>query len=169
MNDKQELLQKIKDEFNAWEKLIGSMTEAQLTAPVLADGWSVKDVIAHLLAWQTRSIERLESALQNREPVFPGWPEESGDDSYDPTDDINAWIYDTYHDQSWSSVYQRWRNGFLRFMELAEKVPEADLLDANRYPWMGGQPLLLVLEGSYEHHHIDHLESVSAWRRGDSA
>jgi hypothetical protein len=164
MNDKQELLQNIKDEFNRWEELLGSMTEAQLTAPDLDDGWSVKDVMAHLLAWQSRSIERLESALTNREPEFPGWPEESGDDSYDPTDEINAWIYNTYHDQSWPSVYQRWRTGFLRFMELAEKVPEADLLDANRYPWMDGQPLLLVLEGSYEHHHIDHLESVIAWR-----
>ena len=29
-------------------------------------------------------------------------------------DQINAWIYETYREQPWSSVHHDWREGFLR-------------------------------------------------------
>jgi hypothetical protein len=62
-------------------------------------------------------------------------------------------------------VHQDWRDGFLRFLELGEMIAEKDLLDPEKYPWMKGYSLFVVLQGSYEHHHIDHLEPLLAWLR----
>ena len=117
------------------------------------------------MAWQTRSIARLEAALANKEPDFPRWPVQPLPDPGDNSDEINAWIYQTYREEPWSVVHQSWRTGFLRFLELAQAIPEKDLLDPKRFPWMQGQPLLAVLQGSYEHHHIDHLEPLLALLR----
>ena len=49
--DKTELMTCIRDERAALEQVIGRLTEAQMTAPG-PEGWSVKDHLAHLVAWE---------------------------------------------------------------------------------------------------------------------
>jgi DinB superfamily len=78
MIDKQQILTMLHDEYTRWESILASLHEAQITSPQLDDGWSVKDVIAHLRAWQQRSIARMEAALNNHEPHFPEWPSTVG-------------------------------------------------------------------------------------------
>jgi hypothetical protein len=165
MNNKQHILTLLREEFNRWEALLASLNEEQITVRQLPANLSIKDVIAHLRAWQQVSIARLEAALLNREPEFPESPAEFDLDTENNVDGINAWIYETYRDRPWSSVYHDWKEGFLRFLELGEVIPETDLLDAGRYPWMRGYSLAASLLGSYEHHHDDHLEPLLAWLR----
>ena len=164
MNGKQQILTTLREEFSRWEELLASMSEEQITAPHLPSNLSIKDVIAHLRAWQQRSIARLEAAVLNREPEFPRWPAELDPDSEDDPVQINAWIYETYREQPWSSVHRDWREGFLRFLELGEGILEKDLLDAARYPWLEGHPLAFILLASYDHHQ-EHLEKLLAWLR----
>ncbi len=165
MNDKKQMIAMLKEEFNRWEELLAGMSEEQITDPHLPSNLSIKDVIAHLRAWQQVSVARLEAALLNREPEFPKWLAGLHPESEDNRDKYNDWIYQAYRDQPWSSVHRVWREGFLRFLELAEAIPEKDLSDAGRYPWLEGYPLFAVLQGSYEHHHVDHLEPLLVWLR----
>jgi len=74
MNGKQQILTTLREDFSRWEELLASMSEEQITAPQLPSNLSIKDVIAHLRAWQQRSIARLEAAVLNRNPSFPGGP-----------------------------------------------------------------------------------------------
>ena len=76
--------------------------------------------------------------------------------------DLNAWLYAKDRDQSWPDVYRNWSEGFRRFLELAAAIPENDLLEVGKYPWLEGYALYAVLEGSYEHHreHAEYLEPV---------
>ncbi len=174
MNDKQHILRTLREEFNRWEALLASLSEEQITAPQLPANWSIKDVIAHLRAWQQRSIARLEAALLNRAPEYATWPAQFDPEAEGQPHQLNAWLYETYRDQPWSSVHGNWRAGFLRFLELGAAIPEKDLLDAGRYPWMEGQPLAFTLQASYAHHqeHAEYLEPVLARLRrspGDSS
>lgn len=163
--NKAQILAMLQEEFERWEALLAGLGERRITARVLPGNWSVKDVMAHLRAWQQRSIARLEAALDDREPEFPWEPAEADESSEDDPDETNAWIYETYRDQPWPAVYQSWREGFVRFLTLGEAIPEEDLLDPMRYPWLGGQPLSMVLTSSYDHHHQEHLEPLVAWLR----
>ena len=163
MKDKQHYITMMKEEFDRWEALLAGLTEAQIMAPELPDHLSIKDGMAHLRAWQQRSIARAESALHNTEPDFPKWPAELDPDSEENTDRINAWIHESARSQPWSSVHRDWRSGFLRLLELGEAIPENDFLDANRYAWLHSRPLSFIYEASYEHHHIDHYEPLLAW------
>ena len=165
MSEQQKLLEMMKAEFDRWEALLGGLSEAQILAPYLPAHLSIKDVMGHLRAWQSRSIARVEGAQRDREPEFPPWPAELHPDSEDNLDAVNAWIYETYRDQPWSSVHRDWRNGFLCLMELGASIPEADMIAPNRYTWMHGQPLALVYQSSYEHHHDEHYGPLSAWLR----
>jgi hypothetical protein len=162
MDMKRHILAALREQFERWEALLATLSEEQITAPLSPSHWSVKDEVAHLRAWQQRSIARMEAALLDREPEFPRWapgldPEADGD-----TDPTNAWIYETHRELPWSTVHQDWRGGFTRFLELGEAIPERDLLDGDRYPWMEGFPLAVILLASYDHHQ-EHREKLMAW------
>jgi hypothetical protein len=160
MNEKQHILATIRQEFDRWEELLSRLTESQIIASH-SGSRSIKDDIAHLWAWQQRSIARMEAGLNDREPYFPDWPLDLNPDSEEDIDQINQWIYETNRDLPWSDVYQAWREGFLRFLELGEAVPEKDLLEPGRYAWFYGYPLSYVLTASQEHHqeHYEYLQT----------
>jgi hypothetical protein len=165
MSEKEALLELLVEEFNRWEELLAGLSIEQITEPALLGNISIKDTVGHLRAWQQRSIARLEAALSNQEPQFPVWPEGLDPEDED-VDQINAWIQSIYEPQPWGSVYPVWKHGFLRFIELAQAVPEQDLFDAEKYPWLYGHTAADVIRGSYEHHHDDHYEPLIAWLQG---
>ncbi len=162
MNMKEHILAALQEEFNRWEELLASMSEEQITAPRLPDQRSIKDVVAHLWAWQQRSIARLDAAVSGGEPGFPKWVADIDPDSDDSLDRTNEWIYQTYRELPWSSVHENWRKGFLHFIELGKAISEQDLL-AKEYPWFKGYSVSVVLVSSYAHHQVEHYEPLLAW------
>jgi hypothetical protein len=152
MNDKKDLINRLRQEFEAWEALLAERSEAQIAAQDLPADLSIKDVMAHLRAWQQRSIARVEAALKGHEPNFPAWPSEMSPDLEEDVDAINAWILDHGRQQSWLDGHSAWRTGFLHFIELVELVPEEDLFQPGRYTWLGDRTLAYIIEASIEHH-----------------
>ena len=162
MNMKQHILAGMRDEVDQWEDLLASLTPEQLAAPLLPSHWSVKDVMAHLWAWQQRSIARIEAALNNHLPEFPAWGEGIDPEEEDSTDRVNERLYQIYRDQPWPQVYSTWKEDFQHLLSLSEQVSERDLLDASKYPWLKGYALALILLASYDHHQ-EHYEKLSTW------
>ena len=167
MTDKTQMLTMLKEEFKTWETLLANLGEAQIMTPLQPGEMSIKDTMAHLMTWQQLSIARLEAGLRGSEPVLPDWPENLDAEPDGEPHDMNPWIYETHQDESWATVYQAWRTGFLRFLELGEAIPERDLMEVDKYPWLEGYALFAVLEGSYGHHQ-EHYETVSTWLQGTS-
>ena len=163
MDDKQQILDNLKDEFKHWEALLSGLSEEQITARQLPSDLSIKDVLAHLWAWQQRSIARMEAAVNNTQPTYPQWPEGLNPGSEEDVDAINAWIHETNLNKPWSSVYRDWREGFLRFIGLTEALSESHLFEAGRYPWLGKHSLSEVAEGTYEHHQEEHYKPLVIW------
>jgi len=162
MNMKEHILAALREQFDSWGKLLDGLSEEQITASHFDLDWSVKDVMAHLWAWQQISIARLEGGVHDREPEFPKWVTELGDVWEEDANQTNARIYQIFHEQLWSKVHQNWREGFLRFLELGNQITERDLLDGDRYRWLKGYSLAFILVASYDHHQ-EHLEKLLAW------
>ncbi len=158
---KSHILAAQREQIDQWEDLLASLSEAQLNAPQAPALWSVKDELAHLWAWQQRTLARVEAARFNREPEYPTWPVDPIDDSEDVTERINTWIYQTNQALPWSTVHQNWRDGFHRTLDAAESIPERDLLDSERYAWLKGNAIVVFLLATYDHHQ-EHFEKLSA-------
>lgn len=161
MNMQDHILAALREQFGRWEALLTSLNAEQAAAPRFDDAWSIKDVLAHLWAWQQISRARMEAAAFQREPVLPPWVGALGGDWEEDADRTNAWISATHHGKPWPEIYQGWRVGFMHFVELGTAITERDLLDATKYPWMRGYPLASVLLASYDHHQ-EHLEKLLA-------
>ena len=164
MNMKGHILAALREQFNSWEELLVSMSEEQITAPHFDFDWSIKDVMAHLWAWQQISVARMEAGLQDREPEFPKWIVENIENWEEDADRVNALTFQTQHEKPWSEIYQNWKNGFLHFLELGNEISERDLLDGDRFPWLKGYSLAFILIASYDHHQ-EHYEKLLAWLR----
>ena len=163
MSEKERILVSLREEFDRWEDLLSSMSEAQINEPRLPANLSVKDVVAHLWAWQQRTVARLEAALSKTKPQYPAWPEGLDPYSEDDLEAINAWIHATNRDKPWSKVHHDWKTQYLHVIELGEEVPEQDLLQTGKYPWLADYALAAILAATYDHHHIEHLEPLLAF------
>lgn len=157
MNDKQQILTVLREELRQWEELLAGKGEEQITTPWTPQkpyNRSLKDVIAHLGAWQQVSLARADAAYLDRSPEFPAWLAGRDPDVDDAAelDRLNDGIYAATCNQSWAKVHSEWLQGFLWFLELAERFPESDLGDTERYPWLEGHPLSLVFLNSCKHH-----------------
>lgn len=163
--DRQQLNRKLKEEFDRWEALLSSLSEEQVSARVMPSDLSIKDVVAHLMAWQQRTIARLESALHNREPVLPPWPAPADPNADYDLEEVNAWIHRKYEDEPWPSVYRQWRGGYRKFMELSAAIPDEDMQAVGKFPWLAQWPVMAYIESSYEHHHDEHRRPLEEWLR----
>ena len=164
MNMKNHILTALREQFNSWEELVASLSEEQVTASHFDFDWSIKDVIAHLWAWQQVSIARMEGRLHNREPEFPRWIVDIDEDWEESADRVNALTYESNHEKPWSEVYKNWREGFLRLLELGNAISERYLLDGSTYSWLKGYSLAFILVASYDHHQ-EHFEKLVDWVR----
>ena len=152
MADKAHIINELRAEFDRWEAFLADLREAQIATPSHPTKWSIKDNIAHLWAWQQRTIARMEAAVHGKEPEFPAWPSHLDPEIEREPDELNAWLYEQYRESPWPQVYQRWRTGYLHLIELAEAVPEPALMQPGYYTWMGEHPLALMLTASGDHH-----------------
>jgi hypothetical protein len=161
MNMKEHILAALQEQFDSWEELLASLNEEQISTPHFDLDWSIKDVIAHLWAWQQISVARMDAGLQNREPEFPKWIADH-EDWEENANQTNSLTYAANHHKPWPEIHQNWRQGFLRFLELGEAISERDLLDTSKFPWLNGYSLALILIASYDHHQ-EHLEKLVDW------
>ena len=162
MNMKEHILAAMREQFEHWQELLAGLSEEQITAPRFDFDWSIQDVVAHLWAWQQISVARMESGVRDREPEFPWWVAEIGENWEENADRVNALTFENNHEKPWPEVYQNWKRGFSRFLDLANKISERDLLDSDRYGWLRGHSLAFILVASYDHHQ-EHLEKLYDW------
>jgi hypothetical protein len=162
MSMKSHILAAMKEQFDQLDQLLASLKDEHATAPSFDDDWSVKDVVNHLWGWQQISVARLNAGVLDREPEFPNWLTGYPGNWDENADETNAWIYEDFHKRSWAEARTNWSDGFLRLLELGEKVSERDLLDGSRYAWLNGYSLAFILIACYEHHQ-EHLEKLTAW------
>jgi hypothetical protein len=94
--DKAELMARIRRGRAALLELIGNLSDARMTAPGKDGGWSIKDHVAHLTAWERLALARLQG-YPEREPAIVGMDEASYEAA--DLDGVNAAIYQRHKDE----------------------------------------------------------------------
>ena len=158
---KDHILTALKEKFMEWQDLLDTLDEEQVLLAEEPGEWSVKDILAHLWAWQQLTQARLKAALQGGEPVFSLWPAELEESADESPDEINAWIYSHYLSTPWPEIRKYWQECFQNILDLAIKLPERELLDSEKYPWLKGYPLVNIFIATYDHHQ-EHYEKLLA-------
>jgi hypothetical protein len=130
---RRQLLQEIETEWGALQALLGAIPGKQMTQRgVTPGGWSVKDILAHILGWQQHLLKWHATELRGGTPAVPAPGMNWGD-----LKRFNEMIYQEHRQRPLEAVLRDFVAFHRRMLRLIEETADADLLAVGRYKWMG--------------------------------
>ncbi|MFQ6001234.1 MAG: DinB family protein [Anaerolineae bacterium] len=159
--DKIKLLSALQTERARWEGLLAEVGEARMTQAGVEGEWSVKDIIAHVTAYEGWIAARLDSALR-------GETLRLDIDRLD-LEQRNAWIFEENRNRPLHDVLAESQQVFQQLLTLVQGLSDEDLTDPHRLEpfldplWTDGLPVWrCIAVDSYEHYR-QHIPSIRAW------
>jgi hypothetical protein len=158
------MLQLIRARHADMEEILSSLDRQQMTAPVLDDGWSVKDSLAHLADGESLLTGWVAAYRRGETPVFwaPGFEAADEDDTMQ-MDRYNAYVYEKYKDLPLEEVLEEFREAFLRTVELVSSLSESELFDPDYFPQRKGRALIPLIAGDSYEHYGEHIGWIRRW------
>src|SRR5690348_2860480 len=133
--DKASILNEMRTNYAALEEILAPLDKTQMTTKGVIDGWSIKDMLAHIASWHHRLLTWLDAAIQNVEPAI------SGPDSVEEMDALNAQFYQENKSQPLDEVLNEFRTTHQLIMDIIQAMCEEDLISSQRFAWTQGRPL----------------------------
>ncbi len=127
------LLEEIQKERDALGGLLAQIPPSLMTKRgVTPGGWSVKDILAHILGWQERLLQWHATELRGKtaEVPAPGL-------TWRDLKQFNQMIYKEYRGASLQSILRDYKAFHVRMLKLIETTPDTDFLAVGRFKWMG--------------------------------
>lgn len=117
--------------------------------------WSVKDILAHLCAWESELITAL-SKLDKQMPEIM------------KIEDINEWNGEQYHlnaPRPLDVVLEDLQGVHKHLLQAVQALDEKTLTDARKFRWMEGEPLAYLVAANAYWHEQEHAEQIQEWRK----
>ena len=154
---KTDLLDVIYTERERLGKLIVPLTDDQMTAAGVEASWSVKDILAHISAWERLACDRIQAALSGESLKFPII---KGDTDVDR---FNAKVYAKNKDQSLDDVMKEYHDSHQDFLDLIETLQDDFLTSPLPFDWAGKLTAQVMISANTHWHYLEHAESISKW------
>lgn len=156
--DKAELMERIHASWAALVQTIGRLSDAQVTAPGPDGGWSVKDHLAHVTAWEQKLL-----AMVGGRPAHEGLQLDEATYLATDLDGMNAIIYERARELSLPEVLAAFRRSHEQVVAALEGLTEADLAR----PYTPGDPtdtrrLVDGIVGNTYEHYLEHQGWIEA-------
>jgi hypothetical protein len=159
---KKELLSEIQRERTALNETLALLSTRQMTQPgITRGGWSVKDVLAHLIEWQQMNLDWYAAGLRGERPAMPapGY-------TLRELPRLNQMIYQKHRRRSLQAVIHDYESYHQRVLELIESLPDADLVTLERFSWTGPSWTLSdYLRASTAAHYLWARKHIKRWWR----
>jgi uncharacterized protein (TIGR03083 family) len=154
MSDKRGALEELETEYRKLQEALSGLNNQQLDEPFY-DGWSVKDIVAHMLGWEREMTAALQRIAEGERPVPEGV-------DYSNSDDWNAKFSAIMKNQLPSTVLAEWGQVHGSFVRAARSVPDERFGIAD-----DGRPKTVnrLLETTGYGHYREHLPAILEWRK----
>ena len=154
MNEnKEQLITQLQQERADFESIIAPISEDQMVDIELFDGWTVKDVLAHITAWEVELLHWLESVSKGTAPDLPKPGEWM---PYIET--FNKGTYLENRDCSLEEVKRRFDQVYKQVLTSFLSLPE-DEEDDFWSIWLDGEPPW-ILFATFHEHYKEHGEQI---------
>lgn len=141
-----EIFQRIATERRRLKKNIAALEESELVEPGVVGEWSVKDILFHLAAWETRLNGWLVAHARNEPPDDPR-PGESLD-----IHGFNKEVFDRNKHLSLEEAFSRFESCHEDTLAALDGLPEDDLRKPVEFEWATGEWWQLIASNTYNHY-----------------
>jgi hypothetical protein len=156
--DKHELRDVTRSSRAALEEQIQNLNDEQMLEPGVVDGWTMKDVLAHISAWERMFIGWIEALMRGETPDRP----EFFTDEW--TDKVNARVYAENRGRALSDIRAESQASYAAILALIDRLSEAELFDPQHFAWAKGREMAPWLRANADEHYDEHREQIIAWR-----
>jgi hypothetical protein len=154
---KDEFLDNIRRERAKLDDLVARAGEARMEEPALDGGRSVKDVLAHICAWEKIAM----GLVRNNQQLRPPPPGENGPQ----TDTINDKVYQDNRARPLADVVADEQRSYRDLVAMVEAMTQEQLETP-----LGGQehagqspPAAAIIGGNSDGHYSEHSEQIERW------
>lgn len=155
---KRELLEIMQGERSRFDAVVGKLTEAQLQEPGIEGGRSVKDILAHITAWEQRMIRWAGEATAGLIPQRP-----APGMTWDDLDQLNEQTYLENMDKTLADVLLASASSYAHVLKTVQALTESDLFNGSRFAWRDGDPMWHMVAANTWWHYKEHREQIEAW------
>ena len=151
------LLNDIRKGYTDFDTLLSSLNEQQMMMTG-NDGWTIKDHIAHLTAWQQRTLNMLQAVMDNVE-----LPDPTPDMT---TDQINEQFHQRDVSLTLDGVLAGHRDIQQRMLNAVQTMSEEDV--NKPISWLDDRPIVGWVIGNTYEHYEEHTKYMQQWLHGGS-
>lgn len=145
--DRRETIERYKKEHESLKKLVVSLSEEQVTKPNTVGEWSVKDIVAHLAAWNWEAIDEVERVLKNEATWQARYDDKKGESEF------NRKEVKKRRGMSWKEVLKDFDDSFWAQIKRMEQLSEdAWKHRSENQAWSDGTPVTVysLFSNEYE-------------------
>jgi hypothetical protein len=152
-----DLLSVIRSERNNLEHLIRQLSDSQKVEPGVVGNWSIKDIMAHIAAWEKLAIDRINATLTGESLKFPVI---EGDDF---VDNINHQVYEKNKDLPLEVVQDDFNRSFNDFLHQIQSLDDETLTQKLPFDWAGNLTVQVLISANTHWHYVEHADSIANW------
>jgi hypothetical protein len=152
-----DLLRVIKSERKNLEYLISQLSDSQKVQPGVVGNWSIKDVMAHIAAWEKLAHDRINAALTGESLKYPVI---EGDDF---VDNFNHQVYEKNKDLSLEVVQDDFDRSYKEFLHQIQSLDDGTLTRKLPFDWAGNRTVQILISANTHWHYVEHAESITNW------
>lgn len=145
---KQEVIESAQKERAALEDYLATLTPEQMTKPNVIGEWAVKDVLAHLFAWEGMVMQWYETGKKGKLPAVP-----SEKYNWGQLPQLNHEIFLEHRDKPLVEVLKTFKSSYKKILKMVESIPERELFTRNVYPWTNNNLLAAYFVSSTSSHY----------------
>lgn len=149
-----EVINSMLENHQEFQRVLALLSEEQITQVKVTDEWTVRDVIAHITAWNLEDIESIDDILAGRKPQNV---ENKGDE-------FNRQEINRRQDLSMDQMLHDWNNSFTLLMYRLEDVSDGDWYKRLDEKWSTGELVSIKSLFEYQYkgkdHEGGHLEEI---------
>lgn len=146
--NKAELLEDIQVQRRRLEANLAVLTQAEMRAPGVVGTWSVKDVLAHLVAWEQLFVSWYEAGLAGEMPATAPVGM-----STKAIADLNQRIYVQNRRRSLKTIQAEFTTSHQRVWACLQAIPEEAMFAEGLYAWTGKLTLTEYIAGNTCNHY----------------
>jgi hypothetical protein len=155
---RQELLKILVIERMWWEALVGTLSDEQCLEPGVDGRFSVKDLVAHITAWEQRMIQWINESFAGIVPQRPATGM-----TWEDLDRLNEMTYLENQGRDLVEVMSASDESYSQSLNVIQNMTDEDLFNGSRFAWREGDPLWHMVAANTWWHYKEHREQVEAW------
>ncbi|NTV31040.1 ClbS/DfsB family four-helix bundle protein [candidate division WWE3 bacterium] len=147
--NKSELLEFGKYEFDRLCALIEQLTPHQRDKEYIFDNRTAKDIVAHVYAWQLLEINWYEQGMAGKKPAIPapGY-------TFKDAPQLNEKLYQEYKSISWIELKKQLTDTHSRLMKTISHHSDNDLVTKKKYDWTGSTNMATYFAAALSSHYV---------------